>query len=174
MFRRVQGTVGFPFSAPVLDVESEDERIDWTPRRQEAELASERQRSRRERERLTEMAIQRELAISTDGSRYLGVPPQQPQRREPYIPDDTDGHCPVCRRDLRGGWGKSLRGLHLKMGRVLKEKSNDEMDEVAEEGGGRIGEKKRKWAGTEEGDGSNKKGRIDEKGKGRVRSPGKT
>ncbi|GAA5886773.1 hypothetical protein JCM6882_005883 [Rhodosporidiobolus microsporus] len=40
--------------------------------------------------------------------------------------DDDDGdpdlnkHCPVCRTALRGGWGKSLRGLVLRMGPATK------------------------------------------------------
>jgi hypothetical protein len=32
--------------------------------------------------------------------------------------DDTEGRCPVCRTELRGGWGKSMRGLVLRMGVV--------------------------------------------------------
>lgn len=34
---------------------------------------------------------------------------------------ELDKHCPVCRTVLRGGWGKSLRGLTMRMGVVRKE-----------------------------------------------------
>ncbi|KAK4051000.1 hypothetical protein OIV83_003129 [Microbotryomycetes sp. JL201] len=30
-------------------------------------------------------------------------------------PTELDKHCPVCRAPLRGGWGRSLRGLYLRM-----------------------------------------------------------
>lgn len=30
-------------------------------------------------------------------------------------PSELDGHCPVCRTILRGGWGHSIRGLTLRM-----------------------------------------------------------
>ncbi|GAA5882977.1 hypothetical protein JCM8547_003008, partial [Rhodosporidiobolus lusitaniae] len=33
---------------------------------------------------------------------------------------DLDKHCPVCRTALKGGWGKSLRGLVLRMGPAKK------------------------------------------------------
>lgn len=31
---------------------------------------------------------------------------------------NLDKHCPVCRTVLRGGWGRSLRGVVLRMGEV--------------------------------------------------------
>ncbi|KAM0790084.1 hypothetical protein ACM66B_005412 [Microbotryomycetes sp. NB124-2] len=30
-------------------------------------------------------------------------------------PTELDKHCPVCRAPLKGGWGRSLRGLYLRM-----------------------------------------------------------
>ncbi|KDE06832.1 hypothetical protein MVLG_02868 [Microbotryum lychnidis-dioicae p1A1 Lamole] len=40
------------------------------------------------------------------------VPPPLPP---PPPPGELDKHCPVCRKPLRGGWGRALRGVVLRM-----------------------------------------------------------
>lgn len=36
-------------------------------------------------------------------------------QEEEEPPSELDGHCPVCRTVLKGGWGRSIRGLVMRM-----------------------------------------------------------
>ncbi|KAK4050350.1 hypothetical protein OIO90_005143 [Microbotryomycetes sp. JL221] len=53
-------------------------------------------------------------------------------------PTELDKHCPVCRARLKGGWGRSLRGLYLRVMPKQAAKSSSSTAAATAESGSRV------------------------------------
>jgi hypothetical protein len=70
-------------------------------------------------------------AVSTSGSGSGNVANvENPESKIPPPTGELDGTCPVCRTNLRGGWGRALRGIKIRMGRGTGLNNNDFDDRV--------------------------------------------